>query len=148
MKTKFKAGKYYIGDLCYVIPHKPIDEWKKFCRLTIKGGECLNGEFPWKGGTLWKHGTAYGDGIYVDQDGHEYGVDAGLIGCIPLKLIDEQNETELKRLGNVVKFTKAFTCDYKDGVFTIGHIVIDTDPEDEDDEYCDVCGDTMDECEC
>ena len=32
------AGKYYIGDLCYVMSDK---EWEEFCSLTIKDNKCL-----------------------------------------------------------------------------------------------------------
>ena len=132
--TKFKAGKYYIGDLCYVIPYEPVDEWEEFCNLTMDEdtGKCLDGEFPWKGGKLWCNRTFYGDGVYNDQDDHQYGVDAGLIGCIPFELCTERNETKMKRLGRVVEFDKPFTCAYNEGVFKIGHILIDTSFENEE----------------
>lgn len=124
----FEKGKYYIGDLCYV-----LTDWDAFCDLTIKDKECLHGKFPWKDGKFWTHGTAYGDGTYLDQDGHEYGVDAGLIGCIPFEYCDKGVES-IDSLGRIVEFDKPFSCDYEDGVFTIGHIVIDTDPPYEDEE--------------
>ena len=36
------AGKYYIGDLCYVMTD---DEWREICAIIIKGNQCLDGEF-------------------------------------------------------------------------------------------------------
>jgi hypothetical protein len=36
-----QPGKYYIGDLCYVMH----GEWDEFCALTIVGDKVLDGEF-------------------------------------------------------------------------------------------------------
>ena len=36
------AGRYYIGDLCYVMSD---EEWDEFCSLTIKDNKCFDGEF-------------------------------------------------------------------------------------------------------
>ena len=53
------AGKYYIGDLCYVMH----PEWDEFCRITISGNECLQGEFNLADGRRFAtFTTAYGDG--------------------------------------------------------------------------------------
>ncbi len=123
--TNFPAGKYYIGDLCYAIAD---DGWDDFCKLTITDdGNVLDGYFKWKTKFLWTHGTAYGDGCFLDQKGHEYSVDAGLIGVLPFDLIDK-HEYDLNDLGNIVTFAHPFTCDYDDGIFIIGHLKIDTDP--------------------
>ncbi len=133
-RTSFPPGTYYIGDLCYA-----IEDWDAFCKLTIKGNECIYGEFPWKTGKMWLHGTAYGDGCFADQEGNEYGVDAGLIGVLPIELVDK-HEYELAELGNVVDFPGGFECSYDDGIFYIGHLRIDTDPgkrEEEDVDYSD-----------
>ena len=73
------AGKYYVGDLCYVMH----PEWDEFCSITIKEHTCLDGEFNLKDGRRFAtFGTKWGDGEYRDQFGNRYGVDAGLIGCI------------------------------------------------------------------
>lgn len=126
----FPAGKYYIGDLCYV-----INDWNAFCEMTIKGNDVLDGEFPWKDKVLYTHGTAYGDGSFNDQFGHEYCVDAGLIGVLPFEYCDrdEHNEAILE-LGNVVEFKEPFSCTYRNGMFYIGHLRINTDPREDEDE--------------
>jgi hypothetical protein len=81
-----KAGKYYIGDLCYVMH----DQWDEFCDITIDDRVCKEGEFRLKNGTNFAtYGTQYGDGTFYDQNKYEYGVDAGLLGCIRVEDIDD-----------------------------------------------------------
>ncbi len=126
-RTSLPPGTYYIGDLCYA-----IEDWDAFCKLTIKGNECIYGEFPWKTGKLWQHGTAYGDGCYEDQEGNEYGVDAGLIGVLPIEFADK-TEYELSELGRVQEFPNGLECSYEDGIFYIGYLRIDTDPSKRED---------------
>jgi len=128
-----KAGKYYVGDLCYVLG----DRWDEVCDLIIVGHNCLDGEFELKDGTKFAiYGTAYGDGVYPDQHGNGYPVDSGSIGCV---LVDDITEGELDEgLGNIFDFKESFTTDSDDGVIMIGDVVIDTrgESEEEDlDEY-------------
>lgn len=130
---KFEPGKYYVGDLCYVLG----DRWDEFCQLTIKGNQCLNGVFQLKDGTtFWHHGTAYGDGAYFDRERREYSVDAGLIGVVRADQIDEGSEEGFG--GQIIEFKTSFTPYYENGYFFIGDIVIDTADNDYDeyeDEY-------------
>jgi len=132
-----KAGKYYIGDLCYVMH----PEWDEFCSLTISGHNVLDGEFNLKDGRRFAtFTTKWGDGTYKDEQGRKYGVDAGLIGCIALNDIDLNADGNFITGGQIVQFDNDFTVSggesYEsrrdwDGVIRIGHIVIKTD----DDEY-------------
>jgi len=58
------AGKYYIGDLAYVMH----GEWDEFCDLTIQGNSLLNGEFNLKDGRRFAtFTTKWGDGVYQDE---------------------------------------------------------------------------------
>jgi hypothetical protein len=128
------AGKYYVGDLCYVMH----PQWDEFCALTDR---CLEGEFTLANGVRFAtYETKYGDGSYLDAQAREYGVDAGLIGCIRVEDIDP---AELKNLdlGHVVEFQREFetsggrSTDRRwDGVIRFGHLAIETDPQDEEDE--------------
>jgi hypothetical protein len=77
------------------------------------------------------YNTKYGDGTYKDQHGFQYGVDSGSIGCIRLDDI----RGEVSASGSVVVFENDFTTRNDDGLIRIGHIRIDTDPEDEEDIY-------------
>lgn len=127
------AGQYYIGDLCYVMSDA---EWDDFCSITIQGHRCLSGEFVLNDGRRFAtHQTKYGDGLYKDQFGNQYGVDAGLIGCIRIDDIRVE-KYNIKELGAIVEFKTDFVTSYEDGVIKFGHISIDTDPNEfEDDDY-------------
>lgn len=116
------AGRYYIGDLCYVMH----DEWDEFCSITIQDRECLNGEFALTDGRRFAtYGTAYGDGVYPCSNGSSLGVDAGLIGCICVDDISENDRNSIY-LGTVVDFAKPFDTSESNGVIRFGHITVDT----------------------
>lgn len=125
------AGRYYIGDLCYVMH----PQWEEFCEITISGPCVEDGEFQLKNGVRFATlCTMYGDGIYQDQLGNSYPVDAGLIGCIRVE--DISDETADLKLGNVVEFHEDFEVSSDNGVLYFGHISINTgDSEEEEDDY-------------
>ena len=127
------AGKYYVGDLCYVMSD---DEWEEFCSITINGNKVIDGEFQMKDGRLFAtYGTAYGDGVYNDQYGNSYSVDAGLIGCIGVKDIRAEKYENLLDLGSIMEFDKSFATsggrgdEGWEGLIQIGHVMIETNPE-------------------
>ena len=127
--VKMPAGRYYVGDLCYVMH----PQWDEFCDKTIIGHNCSDGEVVFENGVkVAQFGTAYGDGCYVDQIGNEYGVDAGLIGCIRVE--DINDPTSNAEGGNIIEFTSDFECYSENGVIHFGHIHINTGDED-DEEY-------------
>jgi hypothetical protein len=121
-------GEYWIGDLCYVMN----DKWGSFCDATITGDSVMSGQVDVDGATVVTLTTAYGDGTYRDGQGHEYGVDAGLIGAIRVEDITDPKA----RLdwGRVVNFDAPWYFESDNGVLTFGDIVINTGDEDEDDE--------------
>jgi hypothetical protein len=131
------AGKYYVGDLCYVMH----ECWDEVCGLFFKGrtdGGCNEGEFNLKDGRRFvSYNTKWGDGCYYDESENEYGVDAGLIGCICLDDIDFTNDENQINGGNVIEFRTDFDHgggrssmgrDW-DGVIQIGHVSINTGGE-------------------
>lgn len=123
---KFKAGKYYVGDLCYVITD---ENWDKLLDET----DCLESENQtFKGEKIASHGTYCGDGSYEDQKGRKYSVDAGIIGIMPAHLMEDTSDG-----GQVIEFKEDFTFEYDDGIFYIGDIEINTKgyDEEEDEEY-------------
>lgn len=148
------AGKYWVGDLCYVMH----DEWDEVCGRFFAGRNdhgCNEGEFNLADGRRFvSFNTKWGDGGYRDQFGNTYGVDAGLIGCIKISDIYEiqisNDFTGPIAGGHVIDFPHDFICsggrssrDW-DGVIRIGDVCVDTDPEegyeDEEDEYeCEEC---------
>jgi hypothetical protein len=129
------AGRYYVGDLCYVLQ----DEWTEVCGLLFANrddGGCNEGVFTLTNGCRFAiFSTAYGDGIYTDQDNREYPVDAGSIGCVLLDDIAQDNVNNNISLGNTIQFDQEFLVDSDGAVLKFGHIAIDTDPQwDEDDD--------------
>lgn len=128
------AGVYYVGDLCYVMSD---DEWDEFCSLTIKGNDCIDGEFNMKDGRRFAtYGTKFGDGEYLDQFRNIYSVDAGLIGCIRFEDIKAVKYENYNNLGKIIEFKNDFVtsgdCGQDwDGVITIGELRIATDPVEE-----------------
>jgi hypothetical protein len=119
------AGRYYIGDLCYVMH----PEWDEFCELTIKGNQCLDGEFVLKDGRRFaSFSTAHGDGTYRSNIDTEHSVDAGLIGCIRLEDIRDKEYTPefLTELGAFIEFTEPFDVYADQGLLTFGHVQIET----------------------
>lgn len=123
-----QAGDYYVGDLCYVLH----DEWDEVCELLFEGRDdhgCNQGVFNLKDGrTFAIFNTAYGDGVYDDQYGAQYMVDAGSIGCIRTSAIDLGHADNFLTGGQIVGFDNDFEVDTDGALLTFGHIRIDTDP--------------------
>ena len=113
-------------------------EWDEVCGLFFKDRDdhgCNEGIFTLKDGRKFvSFNTKWGDGSYYDEAENEYGVDAGLIGCILVSDIKDSDENTLNG-GHVHEFTSPFNCsggrsdqgrDW-DGVIKIGHVEISTD---------------------
>lgn len=132
MKTTdwLPAGKYYVGDLCYVM-HA---EWDEVCGKFFEGRTdmgCNQGEFTLKDGTRFvSYNTKWGDGTYKDNSGRSYSVDAGLLGIVALKDIDLSNPENDCSGGTIVEFKQPFNCEGEDGFMRFGNIMIDTDSQD------------------
>jgi hypothetical protein len=108
------AGVYWIGDLSYV-----FEDFFDQCLDELQGVHAT------KSGLKFAiFNTANGDGIFVDNDGDEYGVDVSNIGCIPLDAIDEESG-----LGHLVRFSAPFACQYiaEGGMICFGDLSIKTD---------------------
>lgn len=119
------AGKYYVGDLCYVLH----SEWDECCDLFFRdrNGGCNQGEFNLSDGRRFaSYNTMYGDGSYTDMNGRGYSVDAGLIGCILLSDIDLTNKDNFLQGGQIVDFDEEFTTSTYEGNISFGDLVIPT----------------------
>lgn len=182
MMMNIEPGRFFIGDPCYVLDlgdvgrDLPVDHMKwgeiledtcffsisKHSRVsdeTKAHGHPGNGVFRIHGIELFVSPTLSGDGVYVNSNGDGtyygdgyYSVDSGLIGIIPMELLERNNGKlgdnefddlliRLKRLGSIVTFSqcnsfgiggiettsslKCTPCD-KDGVIHIGMIEIHT----------------------
>lgn len=137
------AGKYWIGDTCYVFPNEgPMGgKWDELLDETnffedVSYAELDNGEIK-----VWAASTAYGDGRYIGSNGKAFPVDAGLIGIVPQETVDYLGRTDndLDYLGLFIEFTEPFIVRSNNGLFHFGYIEIDTgdygDDDGDDDEY-------------
>jgi hypothetical protein len=137
--TLTNGYKFFVGDLCYVMH----DAWDEVCELLFPyGGGERTGRLHLKDGReFFIFGTAWGDGLYEDQNGGSYGVDSGTIGAIRVQDIRDTTYSEeaIKDLGCIHTFETPLTpsdCSYDNGKITFRNVVIDTDPQyfDEEDE--------------
>ena len=130
-----EKGKYYIGDLCYVIKG---DNWDEVCSLTYpytgkNVHKQVEGEFFLEDGRQFCiFSTLYGDGVYYSSDGDEIGVDSGTIGCVK---VDDVDDVEGLKLGAGVDFDGTFHPSSKHGLLRFGpRFTVNT--EDEYEEEC------------
>ena len=133
------AGKYYIGDLCYVMH----PEWDEVCDLFFPAGHPprgVEGEFTLKDGRRFaSFSTAYGDGSYHSSIGTSHCVDSGSIGCIRVEDIRDNAYDNIEELGAIVEFDQPFEVDSDQGLLIFGHVQIETAggyDEDEDEYDC------------
>lgn len=122
------AGKYVVGDPCYAIPEHRWMAWLDLADFRNSGTVLAA---PLDGFVACGVETCYGDGLYYGNDGHEYPVDAGMIGLVPWEIADQTQQYE-----SVVTFDAPVEC-YRDndGAIILGSVVIPTGDEDEDDWY-------------
>lgn len=119
------AGTYYIGDPCYSLPNHLWMTWLEAADYENEHDVLVANVdgFPVVG-----VGTEHGDGTYPDQRGNHYAVDAGLIGLVPVQLVDRETAAGNASLGvHKVKFEHPVKC-YRDhaGVIHIGEYRIET----------------------
>ena len=130
------AGKYWVGDLCYVMH----PQWSEACALFFPPGQDNwrgnQGVFKLANGVRFAlFSTAHGDGTYEDREGREYPVDAGSIGCIRVEDIVDDSESKWFEGGHVIDFERDFTVASDGSELKFGNIVIDTDPPYDEPEY-------------
>ena len=120
------AGRYYIGDLCYVMH----PEWNEVCEMFFPPDappRGVEGEFSLKDGRRFaSFSTAYGDGTYRSNIGTDHSVDAGIIGCIRVEDIRDDAYDDIERLGAIVEFNQPFEVDSDAGLLKFGHVSIET----------------------
>jgi len=130
MNNQLPAGKYWIGDPCYVISG---EEWSEFLDpyWALDGN---GGVFNFEEYKVCAFSTQYGDGCYDASDGSRLGVDAGMIGAIPMELARCGD----LGLGTEVEFDEPFKCvrDF-DGRMHFGSFSVMTGDEEE---TCPECG--------
>lgn len=129
VRLRVKAGTYHLGDPCYTVPGDRWMEWLNAADFESNHA-VLDAELG--GHRVIGLSTAYGDGTYRGSDGFIYGVDAGLIGLVPVDLPGIRDD--LPDLTTKVAFHEDFdVVRDSNGTLTFGHIVIETgDVEDDE----------------
>ena len=130
MKNENTFVDYWIGDLCYVMH----DVWSEVCDLLPFDNS--EHEFELEDGRKFiLFSTAFGDGVYQDQKGNRYPVDAGVIGAI--KADDIRDSEAWIDGGNFHRFPAAIDgmdCYYDNGEINIYTVRIETGDEGYEDE--------------
>jgi hypothetical protein len=128
------AGIYVIGDPCYAVPNDDWDDLLESCNYFQNPIGYVKRNFTHKVFVL-AFGTKWGDGCYRGTDDKEYPVDAGLIGLVPVEIVEGLADHDGDYDGVIVKFDKPTLCiDDGSGKLKFGHITIDTDPADEEED--------------
>lgn len=123
--VRMPAGEYYVSDPCYCFNN---DTWHKIGAITNWFQDEEKPVFEYKGKPCLAFSTAHGDGLFTDNQGREYGVDAGMIGLIPVEVADK---APCEGIGHKIGFNKPFRCTRSpEGKLRFGDIVIDTGDED------------------
>lgn len=125
---KLPAGKYFVGDPCYVFN----DGWSRLLHEADFFED--DAIVTFNGHNLFATHTAYGDGLYSDQNGHMYPVDSGLIGAVPSALWERDAGD---KAGMIVVFDSDLEVGHGSkhwGFIRIGDILIDTVQDGDGDE--------------
>ena len=134
------AGTYWLGDPCYSVKREDWSDWLDAAweRNGSDGNAhaILCAQVP-SGAWVLGMPTAYGDGCYADNRGFYYGVDAGLIGLVPVdyspttnyKLDDKGKNEYGAEIAQKVTFDEPVTCRMRNGTLVFGDIRIETGGE-------------------
>lgn len=132
MKEIIKSNKgFYVGDVCYAL-NDDI-----YYGIWGKWGYCAGKYSTPDGFAFAVAGTSYGDGEYSDKMGRLYGVDAGVIGLVPLELVKPEYDFG----GQIFGGAGSATFEACDGFFSVtlpsGEVIeINTaDYEEDEEEY-------------
>jgi len=118
-------GKYYIGDLCYVLGDALYSD--VFGNYEYEPGLYTQGG---TGNFFLVGSTAYGDGQYMGSDDRKFLVDAGIIGITPVSCMAKNDGG-----GHLYTFDNPVECTFKSGRFTFvsGFTVLEIDTAGSDD---------------
>lgn len=126
--VKVPAGKYWLGDPCYVIES---NDWSKVCEAFYadenQGKSVVQVDL--NGNTVVLCQTAWGDGEYRSSKGHILPVDSGTIGLVSLAY-DPEFKSNFD-LCSEVEFTVDTKVDNFDGIMFFGTIRVDTKGDEE-----------------
>jgi predicted DNA-binding WGR domain protein len=144
-KHLMPAGKYYIGDPCYIISKDDCGWWLNYVDIILSRN--YDGLAKLDGITAWSSETNYGDGCYLsNEEDQKYYVDSGTIGIVRLDDIGDHIVINWDKINNpenyyqIKDFTEPFEVktsvetfideedneEYDVKYFHIGDIIIET----------------------
>lgn len=131
---EMKAGKYYVGDLCYVLGDSA---WQELVSLMFPEDRekydysQSEGVFKLSDGRIVAvYGTAHGDGTYTvcsEESGRAVGavgVDSGTVGCV---LVDSNLKESGFCLGKVWEFDSPFYVESNGSTLVFGELFVETE---------------------
>ena len=127
IKVLVPAGEYFLCDPCYSVPKEHWHQLLHTCDFFNRpvGTMTVDEEIY----SILGFRTTSGDGIYRDQYGFSYPVDAGLIGLTPASIGEDPGD-----FGQLIKFERDIICTDNNGDLRFGKYRINTnDEEDWDD---------------
>jgi hypothetical protein len=130
------AGAYFLGDPCYAVPDgiMSADEQAGAWEVLLDSTnffERPDGQLA-DGARVIAFSTAYGDGLFWDDEGNQYPVDAGLIGLVGVTdattaALAETEERHGESVMTRVQFAEPVLCSREGrGVLTFGQYQIET----------------------
>lgn len=129
MQETNKPGEYYLGDPSFAITNEELYYDVYGEEYGFKSGKF---DLTKKGDHLITHTTHNGDGIFFDTKKRKYKVESGMIGLVPVKLIE--NIDEAKKYGKIFDFPSFVTFTYNGGKFYVksGNYIIEINTINED----------------
>lgn len=124
------AGTYYVGDPCYLIPDPHYEPWIAKAEVHTDDEDVLAAEIG--GYPIAACGTE-ADGVYIDNDGREYGVDSGLVGVVP-QAFAVKDDADIVDLVHLIQFDTDFDVHTAgENTIRMGHITITVEDGEDDD---------------
>lgn len=113
VSAKIESSKgFYLGDICHVLGDDIYHGvWGK-----LNGYNEGTFDDPSTGLKVAVSFTAFGDGTYTGSDGTIFPVDAGVIGLVPLELVEKHGCLEC---GKVVKTPGLASFLAENGIFSV-----------------------------
>jgi hypothetical protein len=88
------AGKYFIGDLCYVSDAEEGSKDHAWAAFDANGYQ--DGLYSSAAGNFMVASTAYGDGSYEDSMGNFYGVDGGNLSIVAVDVLPKDTRDGIR----------------------------------------------------
>lgn len=128
-KFEMSAGKYFIGDPCYVMD---VDDYIMLADEILACHKFDGGEFTVRDGQkIVVLPTKHNHSEYPSNENIFFPVDSGTIACIPIEYLLEPSgvtkKHNLECCGMIKEFPEHFKVSEYDGLLFFGDTIIETD---------------------